>query len=267
MIAERIAAWQEIARRLAHEIKNPLTPIQMAMDTLRKSWKKQHPVVRRDPRGVDARPCSRRPIASSTSSPSSPTSRACRSPSFARSISTTSSARALALYQGAAPVEIAARRRSAELDADKDQLTQVLLNLVENARDAIGKRDGGKIVVTTKRGDAGDRALLVVEDNGPGVPGELKDKVFAPYFTTKHAQGRHRAWPRDRPSHRLRSRRPHHDHRCARRRRAVRDRAAAAQRHRAARFADLATSCTRSLIVSDPRRHRRDSAARASCRT
>ncbi len=43
VIAERIAAWQEIARRLAHEIKNPLTPIQMAMDTLRKSWRKKHP--------------------------------------------------------------------------------------------------------------------------------------------------------------------------------------------------------------------------------
>src|SRR5258705_109323 len=43
VIAERIAAWQEIARRLAHEIKNPLTPIQMAMDTLRKTWKKKHP--------------------------------------------------------------------------------------------------------------------------------------------------------------------------------------------------------------------------------
>jgi len=43
VIAERIAAWQDIARRLAHEIKNPLTPIQMAMDTLRKSWHKQHP--------------------------------------------------------------------------------------------------------------------------------------------------------------------------------------------------------------------------------
>ena len=43
MIAERIAAWQEIARRLAHEIKNPLTPIQMAMDNLRKTWRKQHP--------------------------------------------------------------------------------------------------------------------------------------------------------------------------------------------------------------------------------
>jgi len=43
--------------------------------------------------------------------------------------------------------------------------------------------------VTTKLGDAADRVMVVVEDNGPGVPPELKDKVFAPYFTTKHAKG------------------------------------------------------------------------------
>jgi two-component system NtrC family sensor kinase len=64
-----------------------------------------------------------------------------------------------------------------------------VLNLVENARDAIGQRSDGIIVVSTRLGDAGDRTMLIVEDNGPGVPAELKDKVFAPYFTTKHAKG------------------------------------------------------------------------------
>ena len=64
-----------------------------------------------------------------------------------------------------------------------------MLNLVENARDAIGKRADGKITVSTRLGEGGDRAFLVVEDNGPGVPPEMKDKVFAPYFTTKHAKG------------------------------------------------------------------------------
>jgi signal transduction histidine kinase len=76
-----------------------------------------------------------------------------------------------------------------EIDGDKGQLTQVLLNLVENARDAIGTREDGRITVTTRRGDANDRAMLIVEDNGPGVPGDLKDKIFAPYFTTKQAKG------------------------------------------------------------------------------
>jgi len=53
VIAERIAAWQEIARRLAHEIKNPLTPIQMAMDTLRKTWRRS---TRRSTRSSRSRP-------------------------------------------------------------------------------------------------------------------------------------------------------------------------------------------------------------------
>jgi C4-dicarboxylate-specific signal transduction histidine kinase len=65
----------------------------------------------------------------------------------------------------------------------------VVLNLVENARDAIAGRPDGSIVVTTRRGDAGDRVELVVEDNGPGVAAELRDKVFAPYFTTKQGHG------------------------------------------------------------------------------
>jgi nitrogen-specific signal transduction histidine kinase len=52
VIAERIAAWQEIARRLAHEINNPLTPIQMAMDTLRKTCPPGEPGNTRD--SIDA---------------------------------------------------------------------------------------------------------------------------------------------------------------------------------------------------------------------
>ena len=43
--------------------------------------------------------------------------------------------------------------------------------------------------MSTRLGEARDRVMLVVEDNGPGIPGDLKDKVFAPYFTTKHSKG------------------------------------------------------------------------------
>jgi signal transduction histidine kinase len=96
---------------------------------------------------------------------------------------------ALSLYHGAVKLDITLADDLPALDGDKGQLTQVLLNLVENARDAIGSREDGRIVVATRRGDANDRAMLVVEDNGPGVPAELKDKVFAPYFTTKHSKG------------------------------------------------------------------------------
>jgi signal transduction histidine kinase len=189
VIAERIAAWQEIARRLAHEIKNPLTPIQMAMDTLRKTWKKQHPsfgeILEESTTTVMEEADRLKRIVSEFSAFAR-----MPKPELQRVDLNELVRSALALYQGgAAPIDVVLFDPLPEIDADKNQLNQVVLNLVENARDAISQRSDGHITVSTRRGEAGDRALLVVEDNGPGVPGELKDKVFAPYFTTKHARG------------------------------------------------------------------------------
>jgi two-component system nitrogen regulation sensor histidine kinase NtrY len=189
VIAERIAAWQEIARRLAHEIKNPLTPIQMAMDTLRKTWKKKHPsfdeILEESTATVMEEADRLKHIVSEFSAFAR-----MPKPEFARLDLNELVRSALALYQGgAAPVEMRLFEQLPQIDADKNQLNQVVLNLVENARDAIGQRTGGRITVSTRLGEAGDRCVLIVDDNGPGVPGELKDKVFAPYFTTKHARG------------------------------------------------------------------------------
>lgn len=191
VIAERIAAWQDIARRLAHEIKNPLTPIQMAMDTLRKTWRKKHPSFDEI-------------LEESTSTVLEEVDRLKRivtefsdfarmpKPEFARIDVNEAITSSLALYQGSAPLEIRPNKGLPAIDADKRQLSQVLLNLVENARDAIAQRpdpENGKITVLTRAGEAGDRIELIVEDNGPGVPADRKDKVFSPYFTTKEHKG------------------------------------------------------------------------------
>ncbi|HEY0483820.1 MAG TPA: ATP-binding protein [Kofleriaceae bacterium] len=189
VIAERIAAWQEIARRLAHEIKNPLTPIQMAMDTLRKTWRKQHPsfgeILEESTTTVMEEADRLKHIVSEFSGFAR-----MPKPEFQRLDLNELVRSALALYQGgAAPIEIKLADPLPRIDADKNQLSQVVLNLVENARDAIGQRSEGHITVSTRLGEAGDRALLIVEDNGPGIPVDLKDKVFAPYFTTKHTKG------------------------------------------------------------------------------
>jgi signal transduction histidine kinase len=187
VIAERIAAWQEIARRLAHEIKNPLTPIQMAMDTLRKTWRKKHPsfdeILEESTTTVLQEADRLKHIVTEFSDFAR-----MPKPEFQRLDLNEVVRSALKLYQGAAPVETKLGSVP-ELDADKNQINQVVLNLVENARDAIGQREGGRVVVSTRLGEAGDRAMLVVEDNGLGVPTELKDKVFAPYFTTKLNKG------------------------------------------------------------------------------
>jgi signal transduction histidine kinase len=188
VIAERIAAWQEIARRLAHEIKNPLTPIQMAMDTLKKSWKKQHPqfgeiLDESTTTVLEEADRLKKIVAEFSDFARMP------KPEFARVDLNEIVKSSLALYQGATPIATHLAPEVPELDADRGQLNQVILNLVENARDAIGDRAGGHIDVRTRNGDSADRVLLVVEDNGPGVPTEIKDKVFAPYFTTKHGKG------------------------------------------------------------------------------
>ena len=189
VIAERIAAWQEIARRLAHEIKNPLTPIQMAMDTLRKSYKKQHPdfaeILEESTRTVlEEADRLKRIVTEFSDFARMP------KPEFGRTDLNDIISSSLALYKDTIPpVEAKLDPQLPELDADKGQLNQVLLNLVENGREALGAREAGRVIVTTRRGDAPDRLTLVVEDNGPGVPTELKDKVFAPYFTTKISKG------------------------------------------------------------------------------
>jgi signal transduction histidine kinase len=191
VIAERIAAWQEIARRLAHEIKNPLTPIQMAMDTLRKSWRKQHPsfteILEESTTTVLQEADRLKHIVTEFSDFAR-----MPKPEFGRVDFNDLVRGALKLYQGAVAVELKLADPLPSLDADRNQVSQVLLNLVENARDAISQRIDpatGRITVSTRLGEAADRVMLVVEDNGPGVPADLKDKVFAPYFTTKHAKG------------------------------------------------------------------------------
>ncbi|HTM23387.1 MAG TPA: ATP-binding protein [Kofleriaceae bacterium] len=191
VIAERVAAWQEMARSLAHEIKNPLTPIQMAVETLRRAYAKKHP-------SFDAT------FDESTATVLEETARLKRIVTefseFARlpkpqtgpcDLNAIVSA-ALSLYAGTVEVLTSLDGELGEVLCDRDQITQVLLNLLENARDALTLRDGGpaggRITVITRR-EGGARAQLIVEDNGPGFPAGVRDRLFTPYVTTKQGKG------------------------------------------------------------------------------
>ena len=80
-------------------------------------------------------------------------------------------------------IELHAQHRGTVI-GDQSQLEQVVMNLVVNARDALREGGGGgKICITTAT--AGGKVVLEVSDNGPGIPIELRDRVFEPYFTTK----------------------------------------------------------------------------------
>jgi nitrogen fixation/metabolism regulation signal transduction histidine kinase len=190
VMAERVAAWQEIARRLAHEIKNPLTPIQMAVETLRRTYAKKHPsfdeIFDESTATVLEEAGRLKRIVSEFSEFArmpKPERRPCDLNEIVSS--------AAALYQGTVTITRDLGELP-EVEIDRDSMTQVILNLLENARDAIaavGEGTEGVIHLATMVSRGGKAVALVVEDNGPGIPAGMKDRLFTPYFTTKHAKG------------------------------------------------------------------------------
>jgi len=186
VLAERIAAWQEIARRLAHEIKNPLTPIQMSVETMRKVFAKKHPsfdeIFEESTQTVLEEAGRLKRIVSEFAE----FARLPKPEKRALDLNELVNATA-ALYQGSVEIERDLEARLPAIEADKDQLSQLILNLVENARDAAGGQ--GQVRVQTRVSRPGRAVSLVVEDSGPGVPTEVRDRIFTPYFTTKHESG------------------------------------------------------------------------------
>jgi signal transduction histidine kinase len=178
--AERLAAWQEIAQRLAHEIKNPLTPIQMSVETMRKTHAAKHAAFEEiftESTGTILEEVQRlkRIVSEFSQFARMPTAHK-RALDLNEVV-----ASAVGLYRGAAPVTSELDPALPEIQADRDQLTQVVLNLLENARDAVAEK--GTIVVRTRvRKGAVE---LEVEDDGPGFDAAIRDKLFTPYFTTK----------------------------------------------------------------------------------
>ncbi len=188
--AERIAAWREVARRIAHEIKNPLQPIQMEIETMQKLHARKHPsfdeefpasaklileeVRRLDDMVTEFSRFARLP-------------RPKAAPVDLREI--VHHVEGLAAREG--EVQVILPTEPVTVRADREQLTQVLLNLVQNGLDAAQARHGeggGTVRVTLEaiEGEEGDeRAMIVVEDDGPGIAPADRLKVFEPYFTTK----------------------------------------------------------------------------------
>jgi nitrogen fixation/metabolism regulation signal transduction histidine kinase len=180
--SERIAAWQEVARRLAHEIKNPLTPIKMSLETLVAASERPEPrfdQLFRESAGAVLEEVERlRRIVDEFS-------RFARlpKPSLAPVNLSELAEQTLSLYgMPREGVEIQTEiARNVWVRADRDQLTQVLLNLLKNAEEALAAT--GRISVRVKAADG--HALLEVADTGAGIRTEDRARIFEPYFTTK----------------------------------------------------------------------------------
>jgi len=182
--AERVAAWQEVARRLAHEIKNPLTPIRMSLETLQAASAENNPrfpSLFKESAAVVLEEVDRlkRIVDEFTRFARLP------KPQLQDLDIEDLVKQVLTLYAAPPPGITLEPALEAGLQAqgDRDQLTQVLVNLVKNAQEAMP--GGGTIWVRARSRDG--KAVIEVEDTGPGVKPEDRTRIFEPYFTTKGA--------------------------------------------------------------------------------
>ena len=181
--AQKMATWNEVARRIAHEIKNPLTPIKLTAERLLRKHQKRDPelgAVLED--GVET-------IGREVETLKNMVDEFSRFARMPRPKPTKIDlqqvvAETVGLYTGIKPgieleTKISDRARHALFDPS--QLKSVLINLLDNAMQAVDPP--GTITVSTSR--VADRVDLAVADTGQGISDESKAKLFLPYFSTK----------------------------------------------------------------------------------
>ena len=188
--AQRDAAWGEVARRLAHEIKNPLTPIQLSAERLRHKYLKKMSeqdgeLLKRLTGTIIKQVETMKEMVNAFSE-------------YARNPKVdTCSMDINALVRDVVELYRGHQRLSLTLDladdlppvqADAGRLRQVFHNLIKNAIEAMEHSDDDDAAITISSGSSHTQTSMVcvrIEDNGPGIPDELRDKLFEPYITNK----------------------------------------------------------------------------------
>jgi two-component system nitrogen regulation sensor histidine kinase NtrY len=184
--AERAAAWREVARRMAHEIKNPLTPVQLSAQRLQRKYGDKL-----GEEGSVFKECTQTIIdqVEVLKNLVNEFSRYARMPVTALTLNDLNEvvADSVLLFQDAHKdivFEFSPAEGLPKFDLDAEQINRVMINLLDNAVAAINKNDG-RIEITVSYDEQHRKATVSVADNGAGVPSSYKRKVFEPYFSTK----------------------------------------------------------------------------------
>jgi len=183
--AQRVAAWREVARRIAHEIKNPLTPIQLSAERILKNWREQSPrlgeIVEEGSATIVREVQSLKSLVDAfTRFAQEP--RVQPVPVALDSVIDD----ALAHYSGRnEDLQIVRRGQSdtPQVKVDPEQMRRVFINLIDNAVEAMHGR--GQVVIGTRFLKRPQMVRIEVSDTGPGISAEDRDKLFLPYFSTK----------------------------------------------------------------------------------
>ncbi len=185
--AQRDAAWGEVARRLAHEIKNPLTPIQLSAERIRHKYldtidPTQREALDRSTRTIVQQVEAMKAMVNAFSDYARPAPLQLVLTDINQLISDT-----LELFHPGTTQSQLLTDLDTELKPmriDPNALRQVLNNLVINSQNAL-ENQTGEITISTQSNDSADTIRLTVRDNGPGFDPHRIDQVFEPYVTSK----------------------------------------------------------------------------------
>ena len=182
--AQKLLAWQEVARRITHEIKNPLTPIQLAAQRLRKKFLEKSDdldeVIVESTSSIEHEVANLKGLLDEFSRFARMPQIAPRPVEISKVVSSV-----LSLYNGLSDIEW-----DVEIDSglglitvDAQQLRRALINLIDNAVGAVGGK--GVVRVGVQPSSRAGWLHIEVVDSGPGIRPEDRDKMFVPYFSTK----------------------------------------------------------------------------------
>ncbi len=178
---ERMATWREMARHLAHEIKNPLLPIRLTIQELRDQYNGEDPkyreTVNESVRVIGDELDHLQKLVKEFSS-------FARMPELVPRVESLDSlVRDVAKLYTQTPIAIEVDPKLKPFAFDSDQMRRVIVNLLDNARSALEGTEHAEIRIGLRQN--GDDAVIEIADNGHGIPEENLARVFDPYFSTR----------------------------------------------------------------------------------
>jgi two-component system, NtrC family, nitrogen regulation sensor histidine kinase NtrY len=184
--SERESAWRVMAMQVAHEIKNPLTPMKLSIQHLERSWKDHAPDwdirLERFTKNIIEQIDNLSAIASEFSYFAQ-----MPKPQNEQITISTLVANSISIFMSNTDIEISYEKEKAPKDcvvlADKKQLIRVMNNILTNAIQAIGNKKNGLIEIGIEKKEP--HVIIFIKDNGAGISEEMKPKIFTPSFSTK----------------------------------------------------------------------------------
>lgn len=180
--SERQTAWKEMARQVAHEIKNPLTPMKLNIQHLLRASRDNHPKIKEMTERIAKSLIEQIDILSDIATEFSTFAKMPKPNNELVNIKEVLG-NVVTLYDDSIHIQYPAPHEDCKVFADRSQLLRVFNNIIKNAIQAIPNDREGQVWVTTRQ--TADNVVIAITDNGIGIPEELVQKVFAPNFTTR----------------------------------------------------------------------------------